>query len=75
MRRSVSNTAQKLRHVLNLLQSAAVEVVAPAERDNTAPAKEAVKLEWREIETFDLSNELLLFGVVNELGRITEPGG
>ena len=59
-----ANADKKFRHVLRFGQSAAIEIIAPAERNGPALAGEAVKLELPERKALDVTQQGSFFLVL-----------
>ena len=60
---------KKVSHILSLAEGAPV-VIAPAERDGPALAREAVKFKFLERKAFDVTQQSLLFLMTEEVGMI-----
>jgi hypothetical protein len=59
--RPSAKAGEEFRHVLGFSQPAAVEIIAPAKRDNAALASKPVKLELPERQDGDVQQKKILF--------------
>jgi hypothetical protein len=66
---------ERVGYWLGLLEAAAVEIVAPSEGGSAALPGKPLKLEGRQIEPLDLTNDLLLLGTRQGVGAIATPLG
>src|SRR5262252_9360049 len=61
-----SDRHQEIGDAFGFLQTSAIAVIAPAERDDAPPAKKAVKFECGGYQPLAGSDESLFFGAIDE---------
>jgi hypothetical protein len=74
-RRLPAHRLEKARNVVRLLQTAAAEIVPPAEGDDSAFSKETVELEWSELQMPEMMEQALFLRVRDQFPHIAKPRG